>query len=115
MEYLGLEPPGSPWSKRSRGLAEGLLVHEESLNRFGIPRRIATDDENDGWFEVDDSTIDHAEAALQQWEKATKHPELGVQPRIVNTRYENVPEKRYRDDAEEEAPATRLLERGLDG
>ena len=116
MEYLGLEAPGSPWSKRSRGLAEGLLTYESSLNRFGIPRRLAEDDEADGWYEVDDSVIDYAEAALARWEKDTKHPELGVQPRIVDTRIAPAPEKRNRStDEEDELPRSRLLERGLDG
>ncbi len=113
MQYLGLEQPGDPWSKRSRGLAEGLLIHEDSLNRFGIPRRVATDDEMDGWYEVDDTTVDHAEAAFKRWEKDTKHPELGVQPRIIDTRITEAPPKRHTTDDEEE-PASKLLERGLD-
>lgn len=114
MEYLGLEPPGSPWSKRSRGLAEGLLAHERSINRFGIPLRDATNDEMDGWYEVDDSRIDHSVAALERWEKETKKPEPGVIPRIVDTRYEAEPTKRTREPTEEEHPASRLTERGLD-
>lgn len=114
MEYLGLEPPGSPWSKRSRGLAEGLLIYEKSVNQFGIPLREATDDEMDGWYEVDDTRVDHSVAALQRWEKDTKKPDPGVIPRIVDTRYEAEPVKRQQDPEEEQAPASRLTERGLD-
>jgi hypothetical protein len=115
MEYLGLEAPGSPWSKRSRGLAEGLMVYERSINAFGIPLSEATNDEMDGWYEVDDSKVDHAVAALQRWEKETKKPEPGVIPRIVDTRYEAEPVKRSTTaEHEEEQPASRLTERGLD-
>ncbi|MHA7132536.1 hypothetical protein [Oerskovia turbata] len=73
---------------RDRGLTEGLLLYEDSLNRFGIPRRTATDDEMDGWFEIDDGTVDHAEAAYQRWQAETKRPEPGVLPRIIDTRHE---------------------------
>ncbi len=31
------------WSRRNRGLAEGLIVYEESLNDLGIPSWIARD------------------------------------------------------------------------
>lgn len=82
MEYLGLEPSGSPWSLKSRGLAEGLMLHEDGTNRLGVPTHVARDPENAGFFEVDDSVIDHAEAALEQWQKDNKEPELGVQPAV---------------------------------
>lgn len=115
MEYLGHEAPSSPWSRKSRGLAEGLLLYEQSVNQFGIPLREATDDEMDGWYEVDDTRIDHSVAALQRWEKETKKPEPGVIPRIVNTHHEPEPVKRTRDTHEEEhTPASRLTEHGLD-
>lgn len=117
MEYLGLEEPGSPWSQRSRGLAEGLLEYEASLNRFGIPKRDALDDDSDGWYEIDDTTIDYSEAALQRWEKDNPNAEPGVIPRVVDTRLEKAPPRRApaRPNPEEEASGrSTLVERGLD-
>lgn len=80
MEYLGIEPPGGPWSLKSRGLAEGLLLHEDGTNRLGIPVHVAQDPENAGFFEVDDALIDHSEAALEEWQKQNERPEPGVLP-----------------------------------
>lgn len=80
MEYLGLEPPGSPWSLRSRGLAEGLTLYEDGVNRWGIPHRIAQDPHNAGFFEVDDSVLDHAESAFEQWREQNKNADPGVLP-----------------------------------
>lgn len=80
MEYLGLEPPGSPWSLKSRGLAEGLTLHEEGTNRLGIPVHVAQDPENAGFFEVDDSLVDHSEAALDEWQRENQKPDPGVVP-----------------------------------
>ena len=54
------------------------MLYEEQVNQYGIPYRIATDDENEGWFEVDDSVIDHAAAAIEEYQKNTKNPEPGV-------------------------------------
>lgn len=83
--YLGRKDPGTGWSLKSRALAEGLLLHEDSLNQYGIPIREATDPEMDGFYEIDDSTIDYVEAAVEDYRKNTKDPEPGVQLRIVNT------------------------------
>jgi len=80
MEYLGLEPPGSPWSLKSRGLAQGLILHEDGTNRLGIPVHVAQDPDNAGFFEVDASLIDHAEAALEEWQRQKEKPEPGVVP-----------------------------------
>lgn len=80
MEYLGLEPPGSPWSLKSRGLAQGLILHEDGTNRLGIPVHVAQDPDNAGFFEVDDSLIDHSEAALEEWQRQNEKPEPGVVP-----------------------------------
>lgn len=80
MEYLGLEPPGSPWSLKSRGLAQGLILHEDGTNRLGIPTHVAQDPENAGFFEVDDSRIDHSEAALDEWRRENEKPDPGVLP-----------------------------------
>lgn len=115
MEYLGLEPAGTGWSYRSRGLAEGLMLYEQGLNRFGIPRRLATDDDADGWYEVDDTMVDYAEAAFARWEKETKNPEPGVQPRIVDTRVEKAPPPRTpnHDPEEDTPPSSRLVETSL--
>lgn len=86
MVYLGVQTPGKPWSVKSRGLAEGLMLYEQSVNRFGIPLREATDPDMDGWYEVDDEEIDYSEAAFEEYSRNTKHPEPGVIPRVVNTR-----------------------------
>jgi len=80
MVYLGMEPPGSPWSLKSRGLAQGLLLHEDGTNRLGIPVHVAQDPENAGFFEVDDSLIDHAEAAFTEWQSQNEKSEPGVIP-----------------------------------
>lgn len=82
MVYLGFEPPGSPWSLKSRGLAQGLMLHEDGTNRLGIPTHIAQSPDNAGFFEVDDSLIDHAEAALEQWQRDNDKPEPGVIPMV---------------------------------
>lgn len=86
MVYLGLQEPGKPWTVKSRGLAEGLSLYEQSVNRFGIPLREATDPDMDGWYEVDDEDIDYAEAAFEEYSKATKNPEPGAMLRVVNTK-----------------------------
>ena len=80
MEYLGIEPPGSPWSLKSRGLAQGLILHEDGTNRLGIPTHVAQDQANAGFFEVDDSLIDHSEAALDEWRRENEKPDPGVLP-----------------------------------
>jgi hypothetical protein len=82
MEYLGLEPPGSPWSLKSRGLAQGLILHEDGTNRLGIPVHVAQDPDNAGFFEVDDTLIDHSEAALEEWQRQNEKPEPGVVPMV---------------------------------
>lgn len=86
MVYLGLVKPGEPWGKKSRALAEGLMLHEEQINEFGIPLRFATDPEMDGWYEVDDETVDYSVAALEEYRKNTKSPEPGARLAIVNTK-----------------------------
>lgn len=82
MVYLGLEPPGSPWSLKSRGLAQGLILHEDGTNRLGIPVHVARDPDNAGFFEVDDSLIDHSEAALEEWQAQNQKPDPGVVPAV---------------------------------
>lgn len=82
MEYLGLESPGSPWSLKSRGLAQGLILHEDGTNRLGIPVHVAQNPDNSGFFEVDDSLIDHSEAALEEWNRQNEKPDPGVIPTV---------------------------------
>lgn len=83
--YLGKKEPGTAWSLRSRALAEGLALYEENVNEFGFPLREATDPERDGWYEVDDDTVDYAQAALEEYRRATKDMEAGVLLKVVDT------------------------------
>ena len=62
------------------------MLYEDSVNEFGIPVREAQDPENDGWFEVDDETIDFAKAAYDEYQAATKKQEPGAILRVINTR-----------------------------
>jgi hypothetical protein len=80
MQYLGRQEPGSPWTLKDRGLAQGLMLHEEGFNRLGVPHHVAQDPENAGFFEVDDTLIDHAEAAFEEWQRQNERPEPGVLP-----------------------------------
>lgn len=74
------------WSTRDRGLAEGFLLYEQSVGPHGFPMRLATDDDMDGWFEVEERT-DYAQAEIDRWRESLKgrHP-AGVFPVVVNTR-----------------------------
>lgn len=51
------------WSRRDRGLAEGLIFYEEALGSHGIPTWLSQDPER--VFEVDE-VVDHAAAALDE-------------------------------------------------
>lgn len=55
-EYLG-------WSRRDRGLAEGLLTYEASLNPVGIPVHLARDPGRR--FGLDE-VMDHSMAVLEE-------------------------------------------------
>lgn len=81
------------------------MIYEESINEFGLPVRVATDPEMDGWYEVNDDVIDFSVAALEEYRRSTKNPEPGVRLSIVNTKV-----------AEEERPvgARRPTVRGED-
>ena len=83
--YLGVKKPGTAWSLRSRALAEGLALYEESVNELGFPKREATDPERDGWYEVDDSMVDYSVAAMEEYRKSTKDIEPGVLLRVIDT------------------------------
>lgn len=86
MVYLGKTPPGRPWSQKSQALAEGLLLYEESINEYGIPIKEATDPDMDGWYEVDDDTIDYSVAAIEEYKKSNKNIEPGTILKIVANR-----------------------------
>lgn len=40
----------------------------------------------DGWYDIDDSTVDYAVAAMEDYRKNNKNIEPGTQLRVVNTR-----------------------------
>lgn len=105
MVYLGHKDPGTPWSTKSQALAEGLLLYERSINEYGIPMHEATDPEMDGWYEVDDETVDYAVAAIEDYKKNNKNIEPGTQLRVINTRV---------DDSERPAEARRPQPKGDD-
>ncbi len=46
--------------------------------------RLATDDDMDGWFDVDERT-DYAQAAIDEWSRGQKERPPGVFPVVVNT------------------------------
>lgn len=60
--YLGTRR-GKRWTEVDRGLAEGLIVYESSLNQLGIPAWEARD-ESRGW--TVDEDVDFAMAAVEQ-------------------------------------------------
>ncbi len=59
---------------------------EDSTGPHGIPYTDALDPDNDGWYEVE-TKVDHAQAALDQWQKGdgTK-ADPGTLPYVINTR-----------------------------
>lgn len=75
--YLGTRR-GRRWTEVDRGLAEGLIVYEASLNPLGIPSWLARD-ESRGW--VPDEDVDFAMAAVEraQWQ-AQKNQGKGEPP-----------------------------------
>jgi len=100
-EYLGISEPGEEWSTVDRGLAEGLLELEASLNSLGIPQWIATDEANDGMFEVE-PVIDYAQAAIDRHRSADGYkPEPGetLRLRLLGAS----------DDPADEEPLERIL------
>jgi hypothetical protein len=75
--YLGTRR-GKRWTEVDRGLAEGLIVYESSLNPLGIPAWEARD-ESRGW--TVDEDVDFAMAAVEraQWQ-AQKNQGKGEPP-----------------------------------
>jgi hypothetical protein len=47
--------------------------------------REATDPERDGWYEVNDDSVDYAQAAMEEYRRSTKDMEAGVLLRVVDT------------------------------
>lgn len=76
------------WSPRDRGLAEALIVHEDTTHGpCGHQLSESTNDDMDGWYEVDDSTVCHACAALERFrDEAKDGAEPGVLLRVVDVR-----------------------------
>lgn len=69
------------WSARDRGLAEGLLLYEDSLNAAGLPPHIAQDP--DRKFVLDEQH-DHAMAVLEREQQREDHkPEPGVRLTVL--------------------------------
>lgn len=55
------------------------------MGPHGIHMSIATDDDMDGWFEVEDG-VDYAQAAIDTWRAGKKNPEPGLYPILIDTR-----------------------------
>lgn len=70
------------------------------MNEFGFPLREAYDPERDGWYEVNDETVDYSQAALEEYRRANKNLEPGVQLKVVDT---------YEGDDDRPAEARRPL------
>jgi hypothetical protein len=78
VEYL------QKWSRRSRGLAEGLILHEDGLNQIGIPAHIARDpNRRFGIDEVTDQSMALLEQTKAEYAKPGATPQFGL--RIVVT------------------------------
>ena len=74
----------SRWSKRDRGLAEGLLFYEQQLGPHGIPSWLAQNPER--VFEIDE-VVDGAQAALDEAQEEYQRgggPGHGVQLVVVD-------------------------------
>lgn len=76
------------------------------MNDLGFPLREALDPERDGWYEVDDNTVDYAQAALDEYRKATKNQDPGVRLKVVDT---------YEGDEDRPEAARRPASRGEQG
>ena len=69
LEFLGIEGQG-PWTATDRLLAEALTIYGRTLcPDCGHGKRLAWDDELDGWFEVDDEIVCQACAARERYLK----------------------------------------------
>lgn len=78
--YLGEK--GNRWTEVDRGLAEGLLVYEASLNEHGFPTWLAQDGEQRF---APDEYIDHAAAAHEDYMESARSSKTKLEPgtRIV--------------------------------
>ena len=76
--FLGVEEQG-PWTETDRLLAEALTIYDRSLcPDCGHGKRLAWDDDLDGWFEVDDSIVCQACKARERYMSDNKESEPGV-------------------------------------
>jgi hypothetical protein len=63
-------------------------LYEAGLGPHGIPLRLSTDPDNDGWFEVAEH-VDYAQAAVDRWRESLHgKPEPGVFPVVRDVRQE---------------------------
>lgn len=77
------------WTDVDRAIALALAGLEAGLCPCGcgLPAAITWDDDNDGWFEVDTTTVCYARQALDRWrEQEGKDTEPGVLPHVRFTR-----------------------------
>lgn len=83
---------------------------------MGFPLREAYDPERDGWYEVNDDTVDYSLAALEEYKKNTKNPEPGVQLKVVDTyEGEGSRPKEARKPVPRGEASLEAVERGLEG
>lgn len=70
------------WSEVDRGLAEGLLIYERSLNELGYPEWLARDPEQRF---APDEFIDYAAAAAEDYKASVESSKTKLEPgtRIV--------------------------------
>lgn len=67
-------------------MAEGLLLFEAGTGPHGQPMRLATDPDNDGWFEVEER-IDYAQAAIDRWRDSKRgNTDPGAYPVVTYVR-----------------------------
>jgi hypothetical protein len=90
------------WTEVDRGLAEGLLAYEASLNRWGFPDWLARDPEER--FAPDD-VMDYAEAAFEANEAAARRskaePNPGARISIRHMGRESSAQDQVQDEPEE--------------
>jgi hypothetical protein len=90
------------WTEVDRGLAEGLLAYEASLDEHGFPSWIARDSEQKF---APDEFIDHAAAAFEANQKAVRkagnEPSPGTRVIVKHMGPRTSPESQIQDQPEE--------------